>query len=120
MHRTLIGAALLSGPRLEGPRRGPGDAARLSAVASAAPGHPRTLDLMHALARRLEALLFISSRPLPSAEMAIACGCSAADVDEALAALRVEYTAERHGVTLREIAGGMTFCLLYTSPSPRD
>ena len=91
--------------------RAPGDAGRLSAVASTAPGHPRTLDLMHALARRLEALLFISSRPLPPAEMAAACGCSTAEVDEALAALRADYTAERHGITLRDVAGGVTFAV---------
>ena len=66
---------------------------------------------MHELARRLEALLFISSRPLPPSEMAAACGCSAEDADDALAALRVEYTAARHGVTLREIAGGVTFAV---------
>jgi segregation and condensation protein B len=66
---------------------------------------------MHELTRRLEALLFISSRPLPPSEMAAACGCSTEDVDDALAALRVEYTAARHGVTLREIAGGVTFAV---------
>jgi len=66
---------------------------------------------MHVLARRLEALLFISSRPLPPSEMAAACECSAAEVDEALEALRVEYSAARHGVALREIAGGVTFAV---------
>jgi segregation and condensation protein B len=66
---------------------------------------------MHVLARRLEALLFISSRPLVPPEMAAACGCTAAEVDEALAVLRVEYAAERHGVTLRDVAGGVTFAV---------
>jgi segregation and condensation protein B len=66
---------------------------------------------MHALARRLEALLFISSRPLPLPEMAAACGCSAAEVEEALAALRLDYTAARHGVVLQEVAGGVTFAV---------
>ena len=66
---------------------------------------------MYALARRLEALLFISSRPLPPSEMAAACGCAATEVDEALAALRVEYAAERHGITLRDVAGGVTFAV---------
>ena len=66
---------------------------------------------MYALARRLEALLFISSRPLPPSEMAAACGCAATEVDEALAALRVEYAAERHGITLRDVAGGITFAV---------
>jgi segregation and condensation protein B len=66
---------------------------------------------MHALARRLEALLFISSRPLRTTEMAAACGCPASEVDEALAVLRVEYAGERHGVTLYEVAGGVTFAV---------
>jgi segregation and condensation protein B len=66
---------------------------------------------MHALARRLEALLFISSRPLPPAEMAAACGCSAAEVEEALTALRADYADQRHGVTLRDVAGGITFAV---------
>jgi segregation and condensation protein B len=43
--------------------------------------------------------------------MAAACGCTAAEVDEALAALRIDYTAERHGVTLRDVAGGVTFAV---------
>jgi segregation and condensation protein B len=43
--------------------------------------------------------------------MAAACGCSTAEVDEALAALRIEYTAARHGVTLRDVAGGVTFAV---------
>ena len=66
---------------------------------------------MLALARRLEALLFISSRPLPPPEMAAACGCSTAEVDEALAGLRGEYSAARHGITLRDVAGGVTFAV---------
>ncbi|HEY5387365.1 MAG TPA: SMC-Scp complex subunit ScpB [Thermoleophilia bacterium] len=66
---------------------------------------------MDALTRRLEALLFISSRPLPSDEMADACGCSTAEVDVALTGLRSEYTAERHGMTLRQVAGGVTFAV---------
>jgi len=66
---------------------------------------------MHALARRLEALLFISARPLAPPEMAAACGCTTVEADEALAVLRVEYSAERHGVTLRDVAGGVTFAV---------
>jgi segregation and condensation protein B len=64
---------------------------------------------MYALTRRLEALLFISARPLPSAEMAAACGRPEAEVAEALGALREEYAAGRHGIVLREVAGGLTF-----------
>ena len=43
---------------------------------------------MNALARRLEALLFISSRPVPPAELAAACLCLELEVAEALQALR--------------------------------
>jgi segregation and condensation protein B len=64
---------------------------------------------MHSLARRLEALLFISARPLPAAELAAACACADDEVQEALASLRDEYVAERHGFVLHEVAGGFTF-----------
>ncbi len=64
---------------------------------------------MQTLARRLEALLFISSRPLPLAELAAACECSAGEVETAVAELYAEYQAGRHGTVLREVAGGLTF-----------
>lgn len=66
---------------------------------------------MPTLARRLEALLLISSRPLPPAEMAAACEASAGEVAEALEALRAEYAPGRHGFELREVAGGSTFAV---------
>jgi segregation and condensation protein B len=66
---------------------------------------------MYSLARRLEALLFISARPLPAAELASACACPDDKVAEALAELHEEYGAERHGFVLREIAGGFTFAV---------
>jgi len=66
---------------------------------------------MNALARRLEALLFISSRPLPPAELAAACACLELEVAEALQELRDEYAGDRHGVVLVEVAGGATFAV---------
>ena len=66
---------------------------------------------MDSLARRLEALLFISARPLPAAELADACSCPHEEVVEALASLRDEYCAERHGFVLHEVAGGFTFAV---------
>ncbi|MFA4964037.1 MAG: SMC-Scp complex subunit ScpB [Thermoleophilia bacterium] len=66
---------------------------------------------MHPLARRLEALLFISSRPLPAADLAAACACAEAEVAEALAELRAEYAPARHGFVLHEVAGGHTFAV---------
>jgi segregation and condensation protein B len=66
---------------------------------------------MHALTRRLEALLFMSARPLPSVEMAAACGRPEAEVAEALDSLREEFAPGRHGLVLREVAGGLTFAV---------
>jgi segregation and condensation protein B len=72
---------------------------------------------MLATARRLEALLFIASRPLSRADMAAACGCSETEVAEALRALAEEYAAPlddtegRHGIVMHEIAGGFTFAV---------
>lgn len=66
---------------------------------------------MHALARRLEALIFISPRPVPAARLVEACGCDDLELAEALAELRDEYAPERHGVVLREVAGGLSFAI---------
>jgi len=71
---------------------------------------------MLATARRLEALLFIASRPLSRADMAAACDCPETAVAEALRALAEEYAApeggaSRHGIVMHEIAGGFTFAV---------
>jgi segregation and condensation protein B len=66
---------------------------------------------MHELARRLEALLFISSRPLPVGELAAACQAPEDDVAAALALLRGDYDAARRGIVLREVGGGFTFAV---------
>ncbi len=66
---------------------------------------------MDSLARRLEALLFISSRPVPPAELAAACQCLELEVADALQALRDEYAGDRHGIVLAEVAGGATFAV---------
>jgi segregation and condensation protein B len=63
------------------------------------------------LARRLEALLFISPRPVPSERLAEACGCTEEEAAAALDALRSEYAAGRHGIELRAVAGGHTFAV---------
>lgn len=64
---------------------------------------------MRSLIRRLEALLFISPRPIPSADLARACDSSEDEVLQALAALREEYDGARHGFVLHDVAGGVTF-----------
>lgn len=66
---------------------------------------------MSALARRVEALLFISSRPLPVAELAAACEAAEEDARDALRTLAAEYDGARHGIALREVAGGFTFAV---------
>jgi segregation and condensation protein B len=63
------------------------------------------------LARRLEALLFISPRPIAATRLAEACACTEDEAVAALEALRAEYADGRHGIELREIAGGFTFAV---------
>ena len=66
---------------------------------------------MQPLTRRLEALLFISPRPVAATRLAEACACSAPDLAEALAELRAEYEVGKHGTELREVAGGLSFAV---------
>ncbi len=63
------------------------------------------------LTRRLEALLFISARPIATDRLAEACACLAEEVGTALEELRAEFGAGRHGIELREVAGGFTFAV---------
>jgi segregation and condensation protein B len=63
------------------------------------------------LARRLEALLFISARPVTADRLAEACACSGQEAALALDALRAEYAGGAHGIELREVAGGFTFAV---------
>jgi segregation and condensation protein B len=58
------------------------------------------------LERTLEALLFLSSEPLPAAAFADATGAELHDVVTGLERLREHYEFERRGLVLREIAGG--------------
>lgn len=64
-----------------------------------------------ALARRIEAILFIAARPVAAEELAIACGTAAEDVAEALAELARDYASGSHGVELCEVAGGVAFAV---------
>jgi len=66
---------------------------------------------MDLLARRLEALLFISPRPVTTTELAAACAASEAEVAAALEALRAEYAGGRHGLELVAVGGGHTFAV---------
>ncbi len=64
---------------------------------------------MDDLSRRLEALIFISRRPLPAADLADACEADGERVEAGLATLTDEYAAGRHGLELCAVAGGWTF-----------
>jgi segregation and condensation protein B len=61
-----------------------------------------------ALARTVEALLFLSSDPLSPAELADAVGAGEGAVLAALAVLGEDYAPGRRGITLRELGGGWT------------
>jgi segregation and condensation protein B len=60
------------------------------------------------IARRLEAVIFISPRPVPTDELAAACDEPVEQVEAGLAALVAEYASERHGIELAKVAGGYT------------
>jgi segregation and condensation protein B len=66
-------------------------------------------DEAAALARTVEALLFLSSDPISSAELAEATESGEGEVLRALAALADRHAPGRSGIRLRELAGGWTF-----------
>jgi segregation and condensation protein B len=66
-----------------------------------------------ALARTLEALLFLSSEPVSAADLAAAAECDPDELAEALEELRAAYAPGARGLVLRELAGGFT---LATTP----
>jgi segregation and condensation protein B len=70
-----------------------------------------------ALARTVEALLFLSSDPLSAAELAEATEVGEGAVRAALALLAEQYAPGRSGITLRELAGGWTFA---SDPATED
>jgi len=66
-----------------------------------------------ALARTLEALLFLSSEPVSATDLAAAAECDPDELAEALEELRAAYAPGERGLVLRELAGGFT---LVTTP----
>jgi segregation and condensation protein B len=70
-----------------------------------------------ALARTVEALLFLSSDPLTAAELADATQAGEGAVLTALALLADDYAPGRRGITLRELGGGWT---LASDPAAED
>ena len=63
---------------------------------------------MNDLTRTIEALLFLSPRPVSTAELAEAAEVKQGQVDEAISLLREDLADGRRGVVLREVAGGFT------------
>jgi len=61
---------------------------------------------MDDLTRRLEAILFLAPRPVPAADLAAACAADEDAVEHAAGRLAAEYGPGRHGLELREVAGG--------------
>jgi len=70
-----------------------------------------------ALARTVEALLFVSSDPLSVEELADAAQAGEGAVRAAIAVLQEQYAPGRRGITLRELGGGWTFA---TDPASED
>lgn len=69
------------------------------------------------LAQTIEALLFLSTDPLSPRELGDAAQATDEEVAAALAQLAEEYAPGRHGLRLRELAGGCTFA---TDPAAED
>jgi segregation and condensation protein B len=70
-----------------------------------------------ALARMVEALLFLSPDPLSADELADATQAGEGAVQAALAVLAEDYAPGRRGIMLRELAGGFTFA---SEPASED
>ncbi len=64
---------------------------------------------MDDITRRLEAVIFISPRPVATDELIVACDESGERVAAGLSALAAEYSSRRHGIELTEVAGGHAF-----------
>src|SRR5215471_8655457 len=65
----------------------------------------------------VEALLYLSSRPVSTAELAEACEASEAEIDRALDLLGTALAEGSRGVVLREVAGGWA---LAADPAAED
>lgn len=76
-----------------------------------------TPDEVTALARTVEALLFLSTEPLSAGELAEATETGEGPVLAALALLAEQYAPGRAGIRLRELGGGWT---LASDPAAED
>jgi len=66
------------------------------------------------LARKIEALLFVSPHPVPEMALAEACEVELEPVERAVTELEEAFAPGRRGLVLRRVAGGLT---LATDPS---
>lgn len=62
---------------------------------------------MSDLARSIESLLFLSSQPVPVADLAAALEVREAQVEEAVEVLREDLAPGKRGIVLREVGGGL-------------
>jgi segregation and condensation protein B len=74
---------------------------------------------MNDLARRVEALLFLSPEPVAVDRLADACEVSEGEIVEALARLREHYAEGFRGVVQREVSGGITLAARRLLARPR-
>ena len=74
-------------------------------------------DDVESLARTVEALLFLSTEPLSSEELAEATGAGEEELGAALELLAEQCAPGRRGIRLRELGGGGTFA---SAPAPED
>ena len=70
-----------------------------------------------ALARTVEALLFLSPDPVAAEDLASACDVWPDDVEAAITVLKQSFAPGERGLILREVAGGWT---LATDPAAED
>jgi segregation and condensation protein B len=63
---------------------------------------------MSALARKVEALLFLSAQPVTPGELVEACEADEAEVGRAIDELRGDLAEGSRGIVLREVAGGFS------------
>ena len=70
------------------------------------------------LKKIIEAIIFISEKPVKFKQLADLCqGVEAAEIRSVLKALMEDYSAQEHGIQIVEIAGGYQFC---TNPDCAD
>lgn len=79
-----------------------------SAPATTVTADPPSGKSVGALARTVEALLFVSPHPVPEMALAEACEVDLELVEEAVSELEGVFAPGRRGLVLRRVAGGLT------------